>query len=98
MQAGAPLDATQRTSVTEPEGSAAAAAGAPPAGGTAEERLAELLINNQSFRCSVLWGLHTTVPADVCARFLLSAQALNEPLQQLVAAASQEKTVPQQLA
>ena len=62
-------------------GAAAAAAAASPTA-----RLAAVLVSRQSFRTSVLWNLHESVPAHVCARFLLSIFALNGPLERLVAA------------
>lgn len=59
---------------------------ATPAAGSPTARLAAVLVSRQSFRTSVLWNLHDSVPAHVCARFLLSIFALNDPLERLIAA------------
>jgi hypothetical protein len=55
---------------------------------TAALLLAQILESRQAFRSSALASVRDTVPADICARFLLSAPALDDPLERLVASLS----------
>jgi hypothetical protein len=56
--------------------------------GTAALLLAQVLENRQAFRCSALASVCDMVPSDICARFLLSAPALVDPLERLVTSLS----------
>jgi hypothetical protein len=52
--------------------------------------LSQVLENRQAFRCSALWIVHSKLPPDLCAKFLLSAPALENPLERLVAGLSMQ--------